>query len=133
MNYFYLSLLCVFLAGMFDATMDARKDYGGATIFARIPAQWFQDWYKGGNEHYSLPIYGPYDFWHSSKSCMMFCWTLALWFLYLAGIEGQPIAFMSDFWFKDEILLVALKVVLIFYWTEALSFILFYHFLWRLF
>jgi hypothetical protein len=120
---FILAIICLaFLAGTFDACMDARRDYAGEAIFARIEAQWFQDWYAGGNNRYSLPVWGPWDFWHFSKSCLMGCWSLIAVLSFFAGAWR----FVVEKWYHGMILFLAV------YWTEALTFTLFYHVIWRL-
>ena len=110
------------LAGTFDACMDVRRDNVQDSIFLKIEAPWFQAWYQGGNEHYTLPVWGPYDFWHFSKSCLMGTWCLIAVFAFIAGIRIVPL----EEWYHSVILFLSV------YWVEGLTFALFYHIVWRL-
>ena len=119
---FLYILLLAFLAGMFDACMDARRDYADAAIFARIDVAWFHSWYVGGNDRYSLPVWGPTDFWHASKSCLFLSWTAIVGLGILIGKRAAP----NLRWFQ------LLGICVLVYLMEGWSFILFYHFIWRL-
>lgn len=109
--------MLVLLAGMFDACMDIRRD-NVETFLANI----FGAWFIGGNDHYSLPIWGPYDFWHFSKSCLMACWSLIAVSAFFYGIEKS----LSARWYHVALLFFGL------YWIQALSFTVFYHAIFRL-
>jgi hypothetical protein len=119
-------LILVVLAGVFDSCMDIRRDDVPTFL-----ADWFGSWFVGGNANYSLPIWGPYDFWHFSKSCLMGCWALIASISFIAGYRS---AFFpgSDFstWMREWWKPVALFFAL--YWIEGLIFALFYHMVWRI-
>jgi len=115
MTYIVLFFLFVFLAGVFDACMDIRKDCPQQSVFAKVEVQWFRDWFAGGNDHYTLPIWGPCDFWHLSKSCLMGCWTLAALMAFHVG------------WDLNGMFWLPLVGALFAYWLEGFTFFLFYH------
>ena len=109
-------LALAFLAGTFDACMDIRRD-DVQTFLSTV----YGAWYVGGNEHYTLPVWGPYDFWHFSKSCMMGCW---------AAIAGFALRLGGNVWDRPWKEFAVAAVII--YWVEGLTFALFYHLVWRL-
>jgi hypothetical protein len=119
-NLILIILSLAVLAGIFDSCMDVRRDRVDS-VFSRVEAGWFQRWYEGGNENYSLPIWGPYDFWHFSKSCLMGTWCLIAALSFYAGRK-----YPDSYWW--EVLLGALAI----YWIEGITFASFYHVTWRL-
>ena len=109
-----LIFLFAVLAGVADACMDIRRDNVPTPL-----AWWFGNWFFGGNDKYTLPIWGPYDFWHFAKSCMMACWTVIAYLAFRCG------GLSTVAWW------IPMLGALIVYWLEGITFYLFYHYILR--